>query len=130
MATDNPKLRQLSQKQRTAIGALVNGADYGEAALTAGVSNRTLYRWRGEDEMFVSELNRLSGIALGNAATKMKGHMGAAVDVLVNVMNDSDNPASARIRAALGILETGLKIIEAGELLARLEKLEAQNANY
>ena len=127
MAKNNRNKRQLSAKQRLAIDALVAGADYGTASLKSGVSERTLFRWRGEAD-FASELSRLSGIALTDAAVRMKGNMGTAVGVLVDVMTDATAPPSARIRAALGMLDTGLRIVEAGELLARLEALEVQNA--
>ena len=123
MTTDNRTDGTFSQKQRAALEALAKGADYERASLAAGVVPRTLYRWRDEP-LFRVELRRLSDVVLSDAAVQMKGRMGAAVGVLVEVMEDKDAPPSARVRAAVAMLETGLKILEAGELLARPERLE------
>lgn len=123
MSTDNRTDGTFSQKQRAALEALARGADYERAALAAGVVPRTLYRWRDET-LFRAELRRLSDVVLSDAAVQMKGRMGAAVGVLVEVMEDTAAPHSARVRAAVAMLETGLRIVEAGELLARLERLE------
>ena len=42
------------------------------------------------------------------------------------VMTAPDTPAATKVRAAMGILEMGLRAFELGEIEARIRALEAQ----
>lgn len=114
----------LPTKQQKAIQALIDGQSYEEAALTAGVTSRTLRKWRCEDEEFQQEITRQSNIVLSDATTNMKSNMQTAVSVICEVMNDTAAPPAVRVRAAQVMLETGLKLVEAAEVLNRITALE------
>ena len=47
-----------------------------------------------------------------------------AVDVLVEVLDNQENPSTVRVSAADSILRHGLRYIEAGNILVRLDALE------
>lgn len=115
---------KLTRKQRQAIKALIEGKNYEETALVAGVTNRTLWTWRHDNETFKAELARQSDNVLSDATTTMKANMHTAVNVISEVMCDREASPSVRVRAAQAMLETGLKLIDAAEILKRIAVLE------
>ena len=115
----------LTTKQRRAVDALLSGANRDQASAAAGVSVRTLDRWRGELPAFQDELRRRGREAVEGAAWRLRDSMKDAADVLTALMQDQEAPASVRLRAAQAVIDSGLKVIEAADILDRLEALEA-----
>ena len=64
--------KRMTPRQRKALTALLAGARWKEAAAVAGVSERTVHRWR-EQEAFAFELQRLSAAAVKEAAIRLSG---------------------------------------------------------
>lgn len=118
---------KLDHRHRRAIEALVSGANVTQAAAVAGVSRRTLYRWKTEEKAFKAELQRLGNEAMTDAAVRLKGSMSVAVDLLRAVMLDEEENTANRIRAAQVTIDAGLRLVEATEILQRLEALERGN---
>jgi len=124
MSENDQEKRRLTVKQRRAIEALLCGSTKGQAADAAGVTPRTLTRWRSQPE-FDDELRRRSNQAIDDATRRLTGGLDRMVEVLLSVAEDVESPASVRVRAALGWINAQIKFIELNEVLERLETLEA-----
>jgi hypothetical protein len=122
MAKNNQETR-LSAKQQRAIEALLNGMTKGQAATAAGVIPRTLSRWLADPD-FQAELNTASDQVIKAAATRLKSTLDAAVTVMRETMEDRQVNAAVRLRAADRVASHALKLVEAAELLERIERLE------
>lgn len=113
----------LSRKQRKAISSLIGGAPAHTAAAVAGVSPRTLRRWRSrrcfaealkceQDEMFASALGDVRAAAVD------------ASKALRDVASDSMLPPSARVAAAKCLLDMAFRSRELEDLERRVVELE------
>ena len=113
----------LTAKQALAIDALLSGQSAAGAAAVAGVNDRTLRRWRAMPH-FHTELQARAGEALDDATRHLTAVMAGAPSVIDAVMTDEAAPPAVRIAAARIAIESGLKLIEIRDLLARIEALE------
>ena len=115
----------LTPKKRKAIAALAGGQDFERAAEAAGVTVRTLHRWRS-DPRFMAELRAADSEQLGEIARVLNGASRDAVTVLMGVMNDAKAKPDLRIRAAGEILKHRASFFELTTLEARLTDLEGR----
>src|SRR5215213_5973503 len=96
----------LSAKQEKAVAALIVSKTIEEAAERAGVSPKTLYRWRTEDPLFATAWHSARREALDAGIAALQSGVSEAVQVLRESLKER-NP-HVRIRAALGLIEHGL----------------------
>jgi len=113
----------LSNRQMRAIDALMSGRNVAGAAEAAGVSVRTLRRWR-DSPLFTAELQARGGEALEDTARQLSAAMRAAPATIAAIMTDGKLPAGVRLAAAKTALENGMRLIELTDLMQRLEALE------
>lgn len=112
----------LTVRQRRAIAALMQSRTVVEAARTAGVGYRTMYRWL-DDPGFVAELRAATGAAVDQAVRRLADLSGQAVDTLADVMAGGDAP-SARVQAANVTLSHMARLRELSEIERRIAELE------
>lgn len=117
MTTDD-----LGQKSR-AILALARGATTDTAGTEAGVSGRTVRRWR-EDPAFEAEVDAARRALLDRAVAGLSAGAGEAVDVLRAAL--ADPTAAVRVRAAVALLSALPSVVEHVELTARIADLETR----
>lgn len=91
-----------------AIVALLLEPTIEQAARSAGISQRTLYRWLRDDE-FIQELRAASGAAIEVAVNRIRGLAGKALMVL---------------EEAMGSEEERVRVQAAGALLSHLDRLQ------
>ena len=103
--------------------SVATGQKIADAAAAAGVSVRTAHR-RLATPAFRQRVQSLRGEMLAAAAGKLCGAAGKAVDVLQALLDDPT--ARVRLRAALGILSSLLRVREQTDLEERLGRLEAE----
>jgi len=116
--------QNVSTKQYKAIIALLNGSTFTDAAAAAGVSRKTVERWR-DDEAFFSELQRLSDHTLKDATRRLVATLDTAIDVLQDAMQNPDKPHQRiRLRAANYALSHAPKFMELSDIIQRIEVLE------
>src|SRR5918996_210307 len=120
--------KSLTRKQDLALEALIGSPTLGLAAAKAGVTERTIYRWITTDDSFKSEYLKLRREVLSNAVFQLQKASNNAVNTLVSVMNDPESPASARVAAAVKVLELSFKSIESDDLEIRISALEQDRA--
>ena len=113
----------LNPKQERALQAVLAHPNLKEAALAAGVSDATLWRYM-KDAEFSRRLREARREAIGHAALRLQGSAGEAVAVLRDLMTKDAAPPAARITAARAVLDYSFRVVEADELKARLDELE------
>ncbi|MDP8899708.1 MAG: hypothetical protein M3N33_00860 [Actinomycetota bacterium] len=89
----------LDPKQEKALAALLEQPTIKAAAEAAGVGRTTLHGWLNQTE-FRDAYRRMQRDALDSALAKLRRNAGRAADVLAEVMDDAEAPASSRIAAA------------------------------
>jgi hypothetical protein len=115
--------RNLGAKKDAAIIALLSARSIEEAARTANVPPRTLYRWLKEPE-FDAEYRRAKRAAYGQAIARLHQATSAAATTLIKTMIDGATPASVKVRASEAILNHTAKAVEIEEIEARVKALE------
>ena len=121
MAQNGAVEKELTSAQARAIAALLTGHDAALVSKSAGVSLRTLARWR-RDPLFAAALREARLGVMESATAKLRGAASAAVATLTALL-DSDRP-SVRARAAESILSHAYKAAEIEDLAGRLDALE------
>ena len=114
---------KLGGKKEAAILALLTTRSIDEAARTADVPPRTLYRWLKEPE-FSEEYRRAKRTAFGQAVARLQQGTGAAAAVMLKLMVDPAVPASTRLRAADYVFTHAKSAIDLEEIEARITALE------
>jgi hypothetical protein len=117
------KGEKLSRKQEDAIVALLTAPTIQAAAEATGITYITLWRWMQIPE-FKEQYREARLEAVRQAVSRLSQIGSEAVDVLRDIMNDQEAPASSRVTAAKSILEGAFKGIELDDLAARIEALE------
>lgn len=113
----------LSIKKQKAVLALVSEPSIQRAAMAAKVGETTLHRWL-HDDLFLEALHSAKREFVGHAINRLQQASGGAVTVLVEIMDDQDNPPSTRVSAAKIVLEMAFKSTEFESLEVRLAAIE------
>jgi hypothetical protein len=114
---------KLGPKQEAAILALLSSRNVEEAARTAAVSPRALYRWMKEPA-FDAAYRAARRAAFAQSVGRLQQASSAAVSTLLKVMVDPGTPASTKVRAADSVLAHTIKAIEVDDIEARVTALE------
>lgn len=113
----------LPAKQEAALCAVIAHPTLKEAALAAGVSETTLWRYM-RDEAFSRRLREARRDATVHTIMRLQNASSDAVTVLHSLMMKEDAPAAARITAARTVLDYSIRAAEMEQLKARIEQLE------
>lgn len=100
------------------IAALMNSSTLAQAAQAAGLSSRALYD-RMTDQQFRAEYQAARAAVLREAVTNLNNRIGAAVNTIAGIMEDTEANPAIRLQAAQTILNTAAKFSE------RLDKADA-----
>ncbi len=115
----------LSPRQERAITCLLSEATIAAAAIKAKVSEATLRRWL-KLEAFRRAYQQARQESYRESLRLLRRAANAAISVLVKVMQDTNAPKTARIRAAAVILEHDRRGVVEEDLLVRVQTLEEQ----
>jgi hypothetical protein len=121
--TNSDPIKDLPLPQRRALEALAGGQSKAAAAAAAGVRVRQVNRYL-ESPQFRAALDAATGAAIGSVTRRMVGTAEGAVGVIVSLASDPQTPASVRLRAAIAVLELGIRFYEAQVLEQRIAALE------
>ena len=110
-------------KHERAICALLTAPTVAEAAVGAGVSEGTLYRWL-RDKSFAEAFRDARREAVRQATARLQSACCVAVDTLLAVMSDTEAPATCRVNAARNVLELALRAVEIEDIGVRVDALE------
>jgi AcrR family transcriptional regulator len=115
--------RGRSNADAALLAALASGATVRDAAKSAGVAERTVYR-RLDDPEFRRRVDSTRAEMVSQAVARLSAAATEAVDTLRDLL--SSDMDFARLGAARAILEIGIRLREHGELAERIATLEAQ----
>ena len=122
-ATGEDMNSKITRKQKLAIAALLQTSTVEDAAAEAGVSPRTLQRWRTLDEFKAAYAEAESEILKETLTLLTRASRVAAA--MIEICRDRDAPATARVSAARGIFENIFKAQELMILRQDLDELKA-----
>lgn len=111
------------QRRQQLVLALLQQPSIEKAAKSVGISPVTAWRISKTPE-FQDEYRRARREAYGQSMARLQQASGAAVSTLLEVMNNSKNPAAVRVRAAEAVLRHAGDSFGAEELSARVDSLE------
>jgi hypothetical protein len=114
---------KLTRKQQVVIVALLQSDTIRAAAQTAGIGEATIFRWL-QNHDFQCAFRDTKRLVVEQAVTNLQRACGKAVETLLTIMQDADNPATARVSCAKAILDTAIKAVEIDDLASRIERLE------
>ena len=114
---------KLGGKKDAALLALLSGRSVEEAARSANVTPRTLYRWL-EDPEFDAAYRSAKRAAFGQALARLQQGSAAAATTMLKIMLDTGTSPSTRLRAADCVFGHAKNAIEIEGIEARLSNLE------
>ena len=121
----------LRNEQQRAVEVLLAGGTIDDAAVAAGVTSRTINRWRHDPGVRVA-LERGRNLILEDVATKMAAAAGIALNKLIEVITEPASaqlvPVYVRVNAAKAILDAVPRWTTDAEIIRRLDDLEEQLA--
>ena len=124
--TDNGALEgKLTPRQRRFEAALMAAPDVRAAAQVAGIGERTAWRYMANPAIRRSVATRQAA-ALAQVASGLVDDMTEARALLRGVVTDETAAQGVRVRAALGILDAGLRLAELVTMAERVAILEAR----
>ena len=113
----------LTPKQNKALQALLTQPTKAAAAEAAGIAPRTLRDYlRNQD--FQTEYKKAFGELVADATRQAQQSLSPAITALRDIVEDPNEPSSARIAAARCLLEYGLRMTEITDILSELEAVE------
>lgn len=115
----------MSIKQERFLVNLVAIGDIRQAAKQSTISEAAAFRWL-KDDRFRSALRSARREAWAAGMARIQSSVTRAAETLIEIMEDSEKPASARVSAAKTILDSGNKFIELHDIISRLDALERQ----
>lgn len=118
----------LTPKQRKAIEALLTCGNVSSAALAAGVSRETIYRWAKKDT-FLKALRTGTNQALDDLSRLLLSLGETAISTLRIAMENESIPAATKVRAADIVFSRLLQFRELVSLEERITELERVNQN-
>ena len=110
-------------RDRPLLEALLDGLNVKEAAVRAGVSERTAYR-RMADSRFREQLSASRQAVIAGVVGKLSANADGVLGVLLELIHDESAPATARVRACHDWLDALETYGQAEDLAARLKALE------
>ena len=115
----------LNAKQERALLALLNEPTIAAAAVAAGVSESTLFRWLREP-LFADAYRSARRASVKQAVGQLQRVSWSAASVLTQIMADPQVAPAVRLGAASKVLDLAIHAVETEDLDARLAALEAK----
>ena len=107
---------------------ILTTSTYEEAAEKSGVSKSTLYRLRKDPE-FQETINQIKNDMFQDTMKKAQAYSMESLEILRDIMRDSEATDSSRVSAARTILELGLNSAEQEQIINRIEEFERMLTN-
>src|SRR5262245_23878296 len=107
--------------------SLAGGMTVADVAKSVNLTERSVYRRLAEDPTLKARVNELRSQMLDSVVGKLATLAGAAHGTLAKAMLTA--PSALSVRAALGVLDSVIKLRTSVEVDERLRALEEANAN-
>lgn len=93
--------REMTARQVLALNSILAGDSFRDAALKAGVDERTIRRWRRDDPNFESTLRRSVMERREEVCTRATIAAGKALETILAIASDQSDPRSLRAAGQL-----------------------------
>ena len=113
----------MTTRQTKAIAALVSEPTKRAAAEKAGISESTLRSYL-QDPSFQEAYKEAFSDLMVDATRQAQRNLSPALSTLREIVEDEDQPATARISTARSLLEYGLKLSEYHDIAAKMQEIE------
>ena len=113
-----------NSKHELLLSALLTNPTVKEAAASVGIPETTAYNWLRRDD-FADAYKQRKRQAVAEASDYLQSRISAATRIIDEIMKDAETSPQVRLNAAKAIIDTGYKVIEQAEIIARIEALEA-----
>jgi len=116
------KLSGYPQKQSDFLIAMLDTGIISEAAKRAHITEATAHKWlnNGLDKV----LKEMRAELIDEALNKLQLACTFAVDTLLEILSNKENPLSIRLKASTFVLDATFKIREQEQIIDRLDALE------
>lgn len=114
----------MTPKMQKALAALLTQPTKEKAAAAAGITSKTLRSYLDDPE-FQGEYRKAFDGLVRDATRKAQQTLDPAIAVLREIMENGDENGQVRVSAARSVLEYGLRLTEATDILSRLQELAA-----
>lgn len=114
---------ELSPSQIQAITVLATGGTNREAAEAAGVSERSIEKWRSENSAFLDLVESIALEIFNQSIRKAVSAANKCVDKLISIVENDDLPARTQIKACEVLLSHGEKLTLA-QVQRRIKTIE------
>jgi hypothetical protein len=111
------------RKDEAIIAALLSTPTVKAAAVKAGIGETQL-RARLRDPEFNEKYKTARRELLQESTNALQTHLQTAVQVLYDVMTDTEASQQTRVNAAEAVIRNNLKMTEQTDILTRLDELE------
>ena len=115
------KKNQTAVSDEEIVAALLNSGSIQQAAEAAGIAPRTIYDRMGTRD-FRAVYSAAKSDVIRQAVFSMCGNIATAVNVIIGIMNNEENPAGTRLSAAKLLLDN------AGKFTDRLSEADKTTA--
>lgn len=113
----------MTPRKEKALQALLVCRTQAEAAQMAGISESTMRTYM-QDPEFLERYREAFGGLVQEAAKQAQKAIAPALSTLREIMEDTEEQATARIQAARSTLEYSLKLTEQADIITQLRELE------
>lgn len=103
------------QKKQNAIDALLESNTLKEAAEKAGISRKTLYNYMRTDGDFARAYKEARERLTLERLDAVESERQQAKEIIISIMNDTEQSSAIRLRAAQTILDAGQSIEKAAD---------------
>ena len=112
----------MTDRQQKALAALIRAPTVEAAARSSGIGYGTIRRWLREDEFKAAYKTALDEM-IDDAAAQAKHCLALAFDTLSEIMQNKGISPMARVGAARAVLEYGLRLTEANDIIAQIREM-------
>lgn len=113
----------MTDRQQKALAALIRAPTVEAAARSSGIGYGTIRRWLREDEEFKAAYKTALDEMIDDAAAQAKHCLTLAFDTLSEIMQNKGISPMARVGAARAVLEYGLRLTEANDIIAQIREM-------
>ncbi|MGN0312832.1 MAG: hypothetical protein ACI4CC_08655 [Lachnospiraceae bacterium] len=122
-------VKNLENIPERVINAFLTGNTIAQISENAGISPRTVSRYRA-DKDFQNLLRERKSELMRGAIASMQANMGEAVEELMRIIRSPKTPANIKVSAIQVLLSQCRSWTESNENIERLDRIEAELREY
>lgn len=118
-------MTELNIRKEGFLNALLGSLTVDEACKKSNITRPTEYKYL-KDPVFLEKYRSLRRDAMQQVTTQLQQATVEAVDVLKEVMNNTEAPAAPRVSSVKNVLDVAYRAFELDDLAEEVEKIKEQ----